>query len=282
MPMFIPDLFTEEEYMELGNTSNLLKEHKCICSRSEAFIPDATPQIEGLTAIMSKEGIEEAESSSSIIQIYHNFRIPLYTIGDAAPQEVFYDSKVGANVMSETLVDHIAPEEPLTFSRKHLKWIDGQIVKNTGILRVTPLKMARGARLKPASLAFAPFAAISRGVPLQELRSRVQYAQQSAQTDLMGFIPEEERIAQVAYLQMVLPQSLEYSPVSQDYNGDDEASDSDCGSKKECADIKALRKQLAVLELKLMDERVTESEIKLLAKVTGNEDLYRPQTQGFR
>jgi hypothetical protein len=74
---------------------------------------------------MSKEWIEEVESSSSIIQIYCNFRILLCTIRDAAPQEVFYDPKVGANVMSKTLADHIASEEPLAFSRKHLKWIDG-------------------------------------------------------------------------------------------------------------------------------------------------------------
>jgi hypothetical protein len=141
--MFIPDLFTEEEYMELGNTSNLLKEHKFICSRSEVFIPDATPQIEGLTVIMSKEWTEQVESSSSIIQIYCNFEILLCTIGDAAPQDVFYDPKVGANVMSKTLADHIAPEEPLAFSCKHLKWIDGQNMKSTGILRVTPFKMGR-------------------------------------------------------------------------------------------------------------------------------------------
>ena len=42
MPMFIPDFFTEEEYLELGNAASMLKEHKCICSRSEAFIPDAS------------------------------------------------------------------------------------------------------------------------------------------------------------------------------------------------------------------------------------------------
>jgi hypothetical protein len=119
--MFIPDLFTEEEYMELGNVSTMPKEHKCICSRSEAFSPDATPQIEGLTAIMCKEWTEEAKSSSSIIQIYHDFRILLYTIRDTAPQEVFYDLKVGVNVMSKTLAEHIAPEEALTFSHKHLK-----------------------------------------------------------------------------------------------------------------------------------------------------------------
>ena len=43
--------------------------------------------------------------------------------------------------MSRTLVDHISPEQPLTFSRKHLKWIDGQIVESQGILRVIPLMM---------------------------------------------------------------------------------------------------------------------------------------------
>jgi hypothetical protein len=83
---------------------------------------------------MSKEWTEEVKSSGSIIQIYRNFRILLCTIGDAAPHEVFYDLKVGANVMSKTLADHIAPEEPLTFFLKHLKWIDGQIMKSIGIL----------------------------------------------------------------------------------------------------------------------------------------------------
>jgi hypothetical protein len=47
MPMFIPQLFTEEEYMELGNVSAMPKEHKCICSRSEAFIPEVTMHVEG-------------------------------------------------------------------------------------------------------------------------------------------------------------------------------------------------------------------------------------------
>jgi hypothetical protein len=139
--MFIPDLFTEEEYMKLGNALAMPKEHKCVCSRSEAFIPDATPQIEGLTAIMNKEWIEEEESSNSIIQIYYYFKILLCTIGDAAPQEVFYDPKVRVNVMSKTMVEHIAPEEPMTFSCKHLKWIDSHIMESKGILRIMSLKM---------------------------------------------------------------------------------------------------------------------------------------------
>ena len=46
------------------------------------------------------------------------------------------------NVMSKILVNHIASEEPLTFSCKHLKWIDDQIVESQGILRVAPVKMS--------------------------------------------------------------------------------------------------------------------------------------------
>ena len=49
---------------DLGYVSNMPKKHKCICSRSEAFIPDATSQIEGLTIIISKEWIEGAEFNS--------------------------------------------------------------------------------------------------------------------------------------------------------------------------------------------------------------------------
>ena len=141
MPMFMPDLFTEEEYLELGDVSTMPKEHKCICSISEAFIPEASSQIEGLSAIISKEWTEEAKASSSIIQIYCNPRVLLCTIGDADPQETFYDPKVGVNMMSKTLADHVS-DEHLTFSRKHLKWIDDQIVESQGILRVVPMKMS--------------------------------------------------------------------------------------------------------------------------------------------
>ena len=43
--------------------------------------------------------------------------------------------------MSRALADHVSPEQPLTLSRKHLKWIDGQIVESRGILRVVPFMM---------------------------------------------------------------------------------------------------------------------------------------------
>ena len=90
------------------------KEHKCITSRSEAFIPDATSQIEGLTVITSKEWIEGAE--------FNSWKL-LCTIGDAAPQENFYDPK------------------ELVSSRKHPKWIDGQMMESKKISPVVSLKM---------------------------------------------------------------------------------------------------------------------------------------------
>ena len=90
MPMFIPNLFSEEEYMELGNVSAMPKEHKFICSRFEVFILEVMTQVEGLSVIMSKEWTEETKScSSSIIQIYHNPIILFCTIWDAISQEIF-------------------------------------------------------------------------------------------------------------------------------------------------------------------------------------------------
>ena len=85
IPMFIPDLFTDEEYLELSNISGMPMEHKCVCLKSEAFITEASLQIEGLSAIISKEWTEEAESNGSIIQIYRNPIVLLCTIGDAEP-----------------------------------------------------------------------------------------------------------------------------------------------------------------------------------------------------
>jgi hypothetical protein len=64
--MFIPDLITEEEYIELGNVASMPKEHKCMCSRSEAFIPEASSQIEGLSAIISKEWTEETHYNPKV------------------------------------------------------------------------------------------------------------------------------------------------------------------------------------------------------------------------
>ena len=43
--------------------------------------------------------------------------------------------------MSRALANHISPEQPLTLSHKHLKWIDGQIMECQGILRFISIIM---------------------------------------------------------------------------------------------------------------------------------------------
>ena len=51
-----------------------------------------------------------------MVVLYKSTRALLCTIGDAAPQENFYD-----------------PKEIVSFSRKHPKWIDGQMMESKEI-----------------------------------------------------------------------------------------------------------------------------------------------------
>ena len=55
---------------------------------------------------------------------YRSTRALLCTIGDAAPQDNFYGLK-----------------ELVSFSRKHLKWIDGQMMESKENFPATSLKM---------------------------------------------------------------------------------------------------------------------------------------------
>lgn len=59
MSLFVPHLFIGEEHISLGRASSLPMEQKRICSGSEEFIPEATLRFGGLSAIMSKEWIEQ-------------------------------------------------------------------------------------------------------------------------------------------------------------------------------------------------------------------------------
>jgi hypothetical protein len=54
---------------------------------------------------------------------------------------VFYDPRVGINIISKCLVLEAFPDEPLAFSQKHLQWISGQTIETKGILRVIQTKI---------------------------------------------------------------------------------------------------------------------------------------------
>ena len=82
--------------------------------------------------------------------------------------------------MSKTLVDHIS-SEPLTFSRKHLKWIDGQIVESKGILHAMSLKMGRNKVFLDFHIFDVPegeeFVLI--GQPIEPLSTQIEIEQRS-------------------------------------------------------------------------------------------------------
>ena len=58
-----------------------------------------------------------------------------------AQQEAVYNPKVRVNIISSALATQIALDEPLSFTRKHMKWINSQMLESKGILRVVPLQM---------------------------------------------------------------------------------------------------------------------------------------------
>jgi hypothetical protein len=54
---------------------------------------------------------------------------------------VFYDPRVGINIIPKSLVLEAFPDEPLYFSQNRLRWISGQTIEIEGILRVVQTKL---------------------------------------------------------------------------------------------------------------------------------------------
>jgi hypothetical protein len=54
---------------------------------------------------------------------------------------VFYDPRVGINIIPKSLVLEAFPDKPLSFSQKRLQWISGQTIEKEGILRVIQTKI---------------------------------------------------------------------------------------------------------------------------------------------
>jgi hypothetical protein len=56
---------------------------------------------------------------------------------------VFYDPRVGINIIPKFLVLEAFPDEPLSFSQNRLQWISGQTIEMEGILRVVQTKIEK-------------------------------------------------------------------------------------------------------------------------------------------
>jgi hypothetical protein len=76
-----------------------------------------------------------------VIQLYPKLKLLSCQVGNLSYQDVFYDPRVGINIIPKSLVLEAFPNEPLSFSQKRLQWISGQTIEIEGIPRVVQTKI---------------------------------------------------------------------------------------------------------------------------------------------
>jgi hypothetical protein len=97
--------------------------------------------LEYVSAISSREWLREIEGTEQVIQLYPELKLLSCQVGNLSDQDVFYDPRVGINVIPKSLVLETFPDELLSFSQKRLRWISGQTIDTEGILRVVQTKI---------------------------------------------------------------------------------------------------------------------------------------------
>jgi hypothetical protein len=98
-------------------------------------------RLEYVSAISSREWLREIEVIDQVILLYPELKLLLCQVGSLSYQDVFYEPKVGINIIPKSLVLEAFPDKPLSFSQKRLRWILGQTIETEGILRVVQTKI---------------------------------------------------------------------------------------------------------------------------------------------
>jgi hypothetical protein len=97
--------------------------------------------LEYVSAISSREWLIEIEVTDQVIHLYPELKLLSCQVGNLSYQDVFYDFRVGINIIPKSLVLETFLDEPLSFSQKRLQWISGQTIETEGILRVVQTKI---------------------------------------------------------------------------------------------------------------------------------------------
>jgi hypothetical protein len=97
--------------------------------------------LEYVSAISSREWLREIEVMDQVILLYPELKLFSCQVGSLSYQDVFYDPRIGINIIPKSLVLEALPDEPLSFSQKRLRWISGQTIETEGILRVIQTKI---------------------------------------------------------------------------------------------------------------------------------------------
>jgi hypothetical protein len=90
--------------------------------REEVLIPNPEAverwkeRLEYVFAISSRERLREIELMDQVIQLYPELRLLSCQVGNLSYQDVFYDSRVGINIIPKSLGLEAFPNKPLSFS----------------------------------------------------------------------------------------------------------------------------------------------------------------------
>jgi hypothetical protein len=102
--------------------------------REEVLIPNPEKvkrrrqRLEYVSATSSREWLGETEVMDQVIQLYPELNLLSCQVGNLSYQDVFYDPRVGINIIPKSLVLEAFPDKPLSFSQKRLQWISGQTI----------------------------------------------------------------------------------------------------------------------------------------------------------
>jgi hypothetical protein len=122
---FCDELFdkhwTEKSFLRRERDSTHEREEVVILNPEE--VERRSQRLEYVFAINSREWLRETEVMDHVIQLYPEQKLLSCQVGNFSYQDVFYDPRVGINIIPNSLVLEAFPDEPLYFSQKRLQWI---------------------------------------------------------------------------------------------------------------------------------------------------------------
>jgi hypothetical protein len=99
--------------------------------------------LEYISAICCRESLREVEGMDQVIQIYPKLKSLSCQVGNLSYKDVFYNPRVGINIILRSLVLEDFPDEHLSFSQERLQWMSCQTIETEGILRFVRTKIGQ-------------------------------------------------------------------------------------------------------------------------------------------
>jgi hypothetical protein len=138
--------FYDELFADFGNTWNYRRvERPKAREKQETLVPTSEDRsehfrlISNLSAIMSREWLDEAESLTDVIKLPTKMRHTRCELM-GSKHDVGYEPSLGINIISSSLAKSLAAASSLSRSSKLLNVPSGETLGCQGVLRVCPVK----------------------------------------------------------------------------------------------------------------------------------------------